>query len=163
MNKTFIVTGMHRSATSLVAKGLQQAGVDMGEGHFIPPNEGNPEGYWEDERFVKTNDIILATNGGSWISPPENIHETGANTRMTKLTKREGMWGFKDPRTCHTLDFWLPYMGLDPVVVGVFRKPENVVKSLERRGDGIPKDHARWMCDAYNARLIQNITKFVGL
>ena len=59
--ETFIITGMHRSGTSLVARFLHLSGVDMGK-EWIDPNEDNPLGYFEDADFVSLHQRILARN-----------------------------------------------------------------------------------------------------
>ena len=43
---------MHRSGTSLVASLLSAIGVDMGQ-RLLPPDKGNPRGYFEDIDFLE--------------------------------------------------------------------------------------------------------------
>lgn len=162
MSKAFLVTGMHRTASSLVAKGLHLAGVDMGEGHLLPADQGNPEGYFEDERVVNANDHVLAANGGTWFAPPESVRRPPSDSRLQRLTRDRGeLWGFKDPRLCLTAHHWLPRLGGDPHIVATFRRPERVVDSLMRRGDGLTEVEARALCDTYNRRLLSFIIDFV--
>jgi hypothetical protein len=49
-----IVTGMHRSGTSLTAAFLQAIGVDLGD-KLLQGNYGNPKGYFEDVDFVESS------------------------------------------------------------------------------------------------------------
>ena len=51
-----VVTGMHRSGTSMVAAYLQQAGVSIGR-NLIGPAPGNPRGHFEDRDFRRTSTI----------------------------------------------------------------------------------------------------------
>ena len=65
--KTIVVLGMHRSATSLVARTLN-AEVHMGS-KLLYARSGNPEGYYENIEIIKINDKILHDSGGSWHIP----------------------------------------------------------------------------------------------
>ena len=58
MNKTFVILGCHRSASSLVAKALHEAGVHMGD-ELLSGLADNPEGHFEDMDFLKKNVEIL--------------------------------------------------------------------------------------------------------
>ena len=51
--KTIVVLGMHRSATSLIAKGLD-AVCHMGD-DMLEPAKDNPEGFYENKRFLDLN------------------------------------------------------------------------------------------------------------
>src|SRR5687768_18097338 len=65
------VVGMHRSGTSMVAKLLQQAGLNLGdETNLMPPAEENPEGFYEHLEFVRLNDEVLNAAGAGWDCPP---------------------------------------------------------------------------------------------
>jgi hypothetical protein len=46
-----IVTGMHRSGTSLLASFLRAAGINLGE-NLYPADSANPLGYFEDLDFL---------------------------------------------------------------------------------------------------------------
>ena len=63
------IAGMHRSGTSMVARLLQQCGLDLGPtDQLLPPRPDNPEGFWEHAAFVALNDDILTAAGGSRCS-----------------------------------------------------------------------------------------------
>ena len=65
------IVGMHRSGTSMVAKLLQRAGLNLGaEGDLMPPAEENPEGFYEHLGFVRLNDEVLNVAGAGWDCPP---------------------------------------------------------------------------------------------
>src|SRR5215213_10338134 len=65
------IVGMHRSGTSMVAKLLQQAGLNLGdEADLMPPADENPEGFYEHLQFVKLNDAVLNVAGAGWDCPP---------------------------------------------------------------------------------------------
>jgi len=99
--KTFIVLGMHRSATSLAAKGLHMAGIDMGE-RLLGAMPSNPYGHFEDRDFIEMNDQILQAAGGSWDQPPDEdaVFRAGLLLRdrihdlITERKKSKRHWGW---------------------------------------------------------------------
>jgi len=138
--KTFVILGMHRSATSLVAKGLNTI-VHLGdEENMLPSAPDNPEGFYENTRFLELNDEILHKAGGNWLEPPaeEKIIEQMPffRSRIETLIKEESaghsIWGWKDPRTSLTIRLFHPYL-TNPHYIACFRTPEDVAKSLKTR------------------------------
>src|SRR5437867_8557509 len=111
------IAGMHRSGTSMLAKLLHLCGLSLGRpGDLMDPAPDNPDGFWENRRFVAVNDELLEENGGAWDRPPAGRIEwtTGRSRRLRDET--EGIvgeladvepWGWKDPRNSLTLPFWL--------------------------------------------------------
>ena len=136
---TIVVLGMHRSGTSLVANVLRALGVHMGT-EFLEPDEGNEEGYWEDTLWLGINKHILANAGGDWKNPPPLKDVLVLRDKVAKLIKQavgkrvgEGyrLWGFKDPRTCLTINLlhdFLPY----PRYIVVRRPTRDIVRSLSK-------------------------------
>ena len=59
-----IVTGMHRSGTSLCASLISLLGVDISD--EIEPTADNPSGHWERPELVQFHDRVLRTLGRSW-------------------------------------------------------------------------------------------------
>ena len=53
-----IITGMHRSGTSLVAGILRTAGLHIGD-KLLGPDDFNPRGFFEDKDFVNLQENIL--------------------------------------------------------------------------------------------------------
>lgn len=158
--KTFVVLGMHRSATSLIAKGLHDSGVDMGI-EVLNANEHNPNGYYENWSFVRLNDKILGLAGGSWFDPPtekrimdlRHIHRLDEMIKFSIKHYGEGreLWGWKDPRTCLTIRLYEPYL-VNPHYILCFRDNASVAKSLAKRGD-VDYDKALLLAEEYNRRL----------
>src|ERR671910_2640298 len=71
LSRPVAVVGMHRSGTSMVAKLLQQAGLNLGdEADLMPPAAENPEGFYEHLEFVRLNDEVLNVAGAGWDCPP---------------------------------------------------------------------------------------------
>jgi hypothetical protein len=142
------VAGMHRSGTSLVANLLRQCGLHLGHAEdLMPPAADNPDGYWENVRFVQFNDGLLEHLGGNWHSPPTlppgwqswpllgRFQEPGAE--LIRAVGTLEPWGWKDPRTSITLPFWRTLLP-DLRAVICLRDPRQVALSLRRRGQFWP-------------------------
>jgi len=60
-----IITGMHRSGTSLVARLFFEAGADLGDPTtFYRPDRWNPDGYYEQPEIHGLN--MKLTEGWLW-------------------------------------------------------------------------------------------------
>src|SRR5215213_1037932 len=103
------IVGMHRSGTSMIAKLLQLAGLNLGdEAELMPPAEENPEGFYEHLQFVRLNDEVLNVAGAGWDCPPVpefdwndaalDSFRDRARSLASPLEERLP-WGWKDPRT----------------------------------------------------------------
>jgi hypothetical protein len=154
MPRLVVILGMHRSGTSCLAGSLEEAGLHLGEVITSAPH--NAKGNRENRRIMALHEDLLQGNGGTWRDPPEHIAWSAAQRAERDAIVTEyagaGRWGFKDPRTLFTLDGWLEAHP-NAQLVGVFRHPTAVARSLERRnrmplGEGI----ALWT--RYNARLL---------
>lgn len=176
MAKTLIVAGMHRSGTSLLAKGLDTQ-IPMGprdapKQFLNVPAPDNPLGHYEDLRFVTLNDKILGAAGGSWYRPPDNnaleavyggfISEAKHLIKIRNEEADGGLWGFKDPRTTLTLPFWHNLVE-SPHVVSVFRNPHDVAVSLMKRNPDIFKNlsDALRLVDYYNITLLDHLDHII--
>jgi len=163
--KTIVVLGMHRSATSLVAKGLHHE-IDMGPDLWVGENPTQPHGHYESRSFVSMNDRILKLAGGHWQRPPPEQHilAVGEDIRdeIKELVEAAGkgkeIWGWKDPRTTLTIKCYLPFLE-NPHFVPVFRDPKEVVKSLVRRNGNKPAYWVRVVRE-YNYRLLSFLSEF---
>lgn len=153
MNKTFVILGCHRSASSLVAKALHDAGVHMGD-ELLSGLPDNPEGHFEDMDFLKMNVDILGGDIWNDVDRPLNDIDTGA---LIQSKNNKPLWGWKDPRTTLTIDKYFDHLD-DPVIVGLFRKPELVAASMARRGN-ISETEALALAKAYNKKIIDFLSK----
>lgn len=144
--KIFLVTGMHRSATSLLAKGLHDCKVHMGDS-LAGKHPSNPWGHYEDTTAVAINDWILHESGGSWNRPPEVLKDLPPDRMRGYVERRSNRehWGVKDPRFCITWPLWLPVLreAGDLHVMVAWRTVEQVAVSLGRRDGMDPEDAAR--------------------
>lgn len=158
--KCFIVLGMHRSATSLVAKGLNDNNVCMGQ-TLLGEDKWNPYGHFENVDFVVLNGLILNMAGGGWDNPPpeSEIMAAGRHYRdeiknLILRSQREPMWGWKDPRTTLTIKCYLPFLaGQDVHLVAPIRGARQVVKSLCRRNK-MTQERAQELAAIYHERLM---------
>jgi hypothetical protein len=144
MGRVLVLTGMHRSGTSLVANYLERAGIDMGE-ELLPPDVGNPLGYYEDvhihdlhrELLWKAGvaDAFTVTNGDVPVAVDEVFRERAreiAAARDGRAREGKDQWGWKEPRTALFLDLWADVLP-DARFLFVFRQPLAVLDSLLRR------------------------------
>jgi len=154
VRRTIAVLGMHRSGTSCLTGLLEEAGVYLGD--VAKKSPWNAKGNQENSRIMALHDELLRLNGGSWDVPPATV----AWTRDTRIARdgiidsyrHAALWGFKDPRTLLALDGWLEAMP-DLCLVGVFRHPLLVARSLQRRNQFTLEQGMRlWL--TYNEALL---------
>ena len=139
---------MHRSGTSLVASLLSALGVDMGQ-RLLPPDKGNPRGYFEDIGFLEFQRRVLSVccqpdDGGypdwGWTESEQLNRETfkdfipGATSMLVSRAEGRGLWGWKDPRTTLLLDFWDTLLD-GAYYIFVYRFPWDVADSMQRLGE----------------------------
>ena len=163
--KTFIILGMHRSATSLVAKALNNE-IHMGA-NLMPPKLDNPEGFFENMEFVKMNMKILRLAGGSWDNPPpeKKIISIGISLSdeiidLIQQTSGNGqLWGWKDPRTSLTIRAYHPHL-INPHYITCYRSPDEIAKSLQKR-NGFSIEKGLALTWEYNRRIASFISEFV--
>jgi len=165
--KTFIVLGMHRSATSLTAKALhEQDNVAMGD-ELLGAGKGNEQGHFEDLDFLQMNMRLLQDAGGDWFNPPKEEKILSVSKmweddmrRMVHDHQKEH-WGFKDPRTTLTIRAWMPYLD-DPIFIAHVRNPQEVAESLNER-DNIPISEGKRVGKEYNQRLLDFLSEYGGV
>ena len=138
------VVGMFRSQATLLANVLALAGVDMGDPNdLLLGSSAEPEGRWEDYRFVDLNARLLGDLGGSWQRPPDlgrgwalrpELEDVRADaSRLLGERKGTGPWGWKDPQTSLTHEFWKANLP-DLNMVVALRDPLEVAQSLVDQG-----------------------------
>ena len=160
-NKTFVVLGMHRSGTSIVAKALHKVGIIMGKFTSKIPN------FYEDTDFSLLNDKVLSDAGGGWDDIPDekelkkSMKKHSSDAKNLVRSKKKKFWGFKDPRTILTYEMYEPFFEDDTYLVCVFRKPEKVVESLMARSR-ITSWRAGGLVKHYNYKMIDIIRKFTN-
>ena len=146
----------------MVARLLHSCGMFLGpEDELSQPGRDNLGGYFENLRFVKLNEDIMAQFGGGWDDPPS--FPTGweftpeVSTFLEQAEDLMGQfrhhnWGWKDPRNSLTLPFWQRLIPDLKVVICV-RNPVEVARSLFVRGDSLsPSQFQLWL--TYNRQLL---------
>ena len=73
-----LITGMHRSGTSFLARAMNLCGVNLGgfdrlSTHDLKYDLDNLRGHWEHEKLIELSDETLSNNGGTWDKIPEKI------------------------------------------------------------------------------------------
>ena len=138
MSKPIVITGMHRSATSLVASLIQKAGVNIGD-RLQGISRGNPRGHFEDSDFYDLHERMLQRRGQSafvqslaFMCGAEE-DEIAQARQLIERRQGEPVWGWKDPRTFPFLDFWHDLLP-NPCYLFLFRHPLEVTLSLLGRG-----------------------------
>jgi O-antigen biosynthesis protein len=139
VSRVLVVTGMHRSGTSLVANYLQKCGLDMGD-ELLPADVGNPLGYYEDvlihdlhrELLWKAGveDAFTVSEGDLPIAVDPVFKERARDIAARREHKAQ--WGWKEPRTALFLDMWDEVLS-DAAFLFVLRRPLAVLDSLLRR------------------------------
>jgi len=158
-----IITGMHRSGTSLVAKLFFEAGADMGsEETFFQPDRWNPHGYFEQIDIIRVNEALI--HGALWKFIYFRLPSAKVIMRKaSKLADRIQQTALKyrgcvvkEPHFCLTLHAWLKYgIGIEKVII-CLRDPICVAKSIQRRNK-ITLRHAYRLWVTHNRRLLEYI------
>ena len=145
-----VVAGMHRSGTSLVARILAEAGMEL-PGDLLPPHPvDNPEGYFESRGVLDINNAFLKSQGQTWRTAnplPEGCFDgseaaesrTEIDAFLTGCGATARCLLLKDPRFCRLLPLWLPvlrdHVDGSVAVVHVVRRAHDVSRSLARRAE----------------------------
>jgi len=147
--RAVVVLGMHRSGTSVTTSLLHRLGLRLDD-ELVPAAPDNPRGFWESRRIVDLHEDLLTKLGRSWKQPfllaplprewwrePAVLPIRRALAEVVRReVAREGVWGFKDPRTARLLPLWQTIFaeeGIAPIWVLVFRHPAAVIASLAAR------------------------------
>ncbi len=123
---TYLILGMHKSGTTLLAQTLHASGVDMG-----PDVDDDRFRYagnqCESPSVNAINNDILDTHGKNSLDivPPLEANETPSITQrigqlIDEQEAQKGHWGLKDPRLCFSYPVWRKYLP-DHTVIGVYR------------------------------------------
>jgi GT2 family glycosyltransferase/glycosyltransferase involved in cell wall biosynthesis len=161
----FLVLGMHRSGTSVLARLLAAAGASPGE-RLVPGSHGNEDGHWEDAFAVETNERLLSALGHRWDDlrplPGDWMRSEAAAAARAQIREYirsdlsgHALWAIKDPRMCLFAELWLQAFadeGRTPSVVLLGRHPREIAASLAVR-DGMAHGKAMllWLRHALDA------------
>ncbi len=156
--KPFIlILGMHRSGTSCLAGCLERSGLNLGS--VRRSGRYNTKGYYEIKALERLHNQILGLNGGSWHEPPtRNItihphHHQELMEEIKTLSKKRPC-GVKDPRLLLLLDRWLEIVPPPYKLIGTYRHPMSVAKSLAAR-NGLSEEKSIRLWLHYNNALME--------
>lgn len=146
--RAILVLGMHRSGTSAVTRLIGLAGATPPR-DLMPPNDDNPQGYWESRKIVKFNNRLLESAGTRWNDDAamNQLWFTAADRRADRaeaaaiLAEEFDDASFlvcKDPRLSRLLPFWREVFteaGIELHALLVTRDPVEVARSLAARAN----------------------------
>ena len=141
---------------------LHALGLDLGpQANMMPAAADNPDGFWENLRFVQLNDEVLNNMGAAWDLPPSREQAFAQDSLRPLRAKAELLiasfeeykaWGWKDPRNCLTLPFWQSLLPELKTVI-IVRNPLEVAYSMHRR-NGTSYALGLRLWEIYNRRLL---------
>lgn len=153
---TFVfILGMQRSGTSCLAGSLERCGLFLG--NVSRSNAYNLRGNHELRQVIAFHDQVLADNQGTWHNPPERVmldslQRQTISSIVEQLGERSPC-GLKSPRLLLLADAWLDAVP-SPTLVGTFRHPVSVARSLATR-DRMPEEQVYRLWVRYNTELIR--------
>lgn len=156
--RVYVVAGMHRAGTSVVARALQALGVDLGAHLMSADLRMNARGFFEDLDLVRIDDALLAACNADWknvallddVDWTANTFATCAIEARALLEARlaaNGTYGCKDPRIPRLLPFWqrqFAAAGVADHYVIAIRHPLSVLASLTTR-DQLDLRRSTWL------------------
>ena len=141
-----LISGMHRSGTSALARVVDLLGATLPE-PLVPPSLGNELGHWEPAEVVEMNDRALLAAGADvnglhalspeWAQSPAAdafVEEIGAY--LVRVAPPGARIAIKDPRIALLTPYWragVERAGARPRFVLAFRDPWEVARSLSTR------------------------------
>ncbi len=156
--RVYVVAGMHRAGTSVVARAVQALGVNLGDRLMSPDQRMNARGFFEDIDLVRIDDDLLAACGADWknlallddVDWTADTFATVADEASALLAARlsaNGAYGCKDPRIARLLPFWqrqFAAAGVADHYVIAIRHPLSVIDSLTTR-DQLDTRRSAWL------------------
>lgn len=165
-----IVTGMHNSGTSILAKIIHKGGVFM----------DNSMDHFESRFFSRfINDQIIMGGGDKWAQLPimDESEVMSYKDTVGKFLKENWIieylqngydgrskWGFKDPRVCVLINLYYEIFP-DAKLVYIKRDSKDIAASLcrkEKKGVGKKDNFEYWykLSNKYKSRVEKNIRNF---
>lgn len=144
----FLIVGMHRSGTSMLASIMHTLGANLGAPLNIEPVPSNPSGHWEHDLVWRLQEKLLTDLEAPWHDgflslPPEwlqheaSIHAARALERLICDSLQDNdHWLVKDPRSSLLLPLWqrvCDKLGIRLRLIVTVRHPAEVCQSLQAR------------------------------
>ncbi len=154
LTRGFLVLGMHRSGTSCLTGLLESSGLWLGD--VARKSRFNRRGNLEHPSIRKVTRDLLDRHSGSWRDIPEvdwlRVDPRPVLRALAPYRENES-WVIKDPRMLLMLPAFLPHLP-HRQLVGSFRHPEAVARSLEARNQ-MPLAEGVALWTQYNRRLVE--------
>lgn len=113
MGRCFLVFGLPRSGTSMVAGILHKLGISMGN-DFLEPSEWNPTGFFIDKQILDIhNDLVPHMPE---LHPIVNEHRLHDLRIWCEEQSKKGDWGFKTTEVPWTLPYLMEW-NISPIVI----------------------------------------------
>ena len=136
----YLISGMHRSGTSLIAQLFHRAGADLGNPETLyGPDHWNPDGYFEQQAILAVNIPLIH---GPWgklayfhLPSTQTILRRSQRFRaqIVSVAAEYNDRIVKETRFCLTLPAWLQHGTQVPAILICLRHPAAVAQSLKRR------------------------------
>ena len=160
-----IITGMHRSGTSLIARLFSEAGADFGDTRtFYPPDQWNPDGYFEQIDIHRINMPLINGPFGkfAYFHLPSTKTISRRSLRFADQI-RDTAATFdncivKENRFCLTLPAWREHGTSVEKILICLRSPLMVACSLRQR-NRIPIRLGFQLWQTHLERLLENSTE----
>ena len=162
--KVTVVLGMHKSGTSLISSMLHHSGINMVEQEDAKTYD--QKNHYERLSTNKLNKQLLGCGTKSSLSVVNELDICGISSDLDYTVRAtveniriaESAWGFKDPRTCLTYQYWKQILP-DHRIVGVFRSPYEVHAhyTKKRRLDPLRGVRAIRAWQIYNSCLLKAV------
>jgi len=137
-NKVLVITGMHRSGTSVISQWLNKCGLHLGE-NLLGASIGNIEGHFEDVDFINFHEEVLRSQQLSHTGLVDKSSlklDRAAKEKLKGIIESKNQtnahWGWKDPRTCLFLSAYRDILPTAYYLV-IIRDVESIVSSLVYR------------------------------
>ncbi|MGD8567332.1 MAG: hypothetical protein PVJ39_04555 [Gammaproteobacteria bacterium] len=148
-----VVLGMHKSGTTLVAKTLHEAGINMG----VSAGGDYPRFKYEDPRVLKIKSDILF---GGKIVPSYTLPTSYADCsdQVREYVKQRNSengdsWGFKVPGVTLCYSRFKQFLPKDHIAIGVKRDLDGVLAHYDRRRNRIDTEIIERAYMVYNGYL----------
>jgi hypothetical protein len=157
-----IISGMHRSGTSIVARLFFEAGIDMGDPEsFYRPDQWNPDGYFEQPEIHAINMPLINGFFGRlsyfWLPSTKTIMQR-AKTKSEQIRATAQKYDtilVKETRFSLTLPAWLENGANVEGILVCLREPIEVARSIQKRNHTILA-HGYYLWEVHNKRLDEN-------
>jgi hypothetical protein len=127
----YVVLGMHKSGTTLLARTLHASGIRMVEDDY-EDRDYDRGGNYEWTAFQEINAELLDSHDqhSLMIHPHADLRISAslvqrARSLVNRCQSEYDDWGFKDPRTLLTYPFWRRILP-EHRIIGIFRHPGEV-------------------------------------